>query len=973
MDLIGKKVKHNKFGEGIITQQDASYVSVKFVTEADPKKFMYPSCFKTFLKLLDANAAAQTDATVKQHEEQERKKKQQAMEEAEARRFAKKMQENSSKSGKTVELRPFNSVADFCNEYKRATTSEIVYLKTTGGKRQHIFDGKRIEVKNGRYVYTFEADDELTYPEGTQISIWQGDTSISGHIVGCEDFTVIIASSTDLGVDVPTLEFSAEPWRLLNSLVDRLDGILDNSSEIVRALICDGQKSIDYGNYKITTGQQTAVQMSKNQPITFVWGPPGTGKTQTLAKIALAHIEQGHRVLMLSYSNVSVDGAIMRVHKMKPNMKPGTLVRYGYARHKDLLEHRYLTSYNLAIHNHPELLKERQDLIAERKKLPRTSPRYVQIGRRLTQIRNELSSEEKETVKNAKFVATTVSKTVVDSAVRDCEFDVVIFDEASMAYIPQIVFAASLAKKHFVCMGDFRQLPPIVQSNGTSPLNADIFQYCGITSAVDSGRNHKWLCMLDTQYRMHPRIADFASRTMYGGLLHSAEEMEKNRRGIVEQKPITGHAMAFADLSGMMSVCTKTGDNSRVNVLSALMSFSLALDVAKNYEVGIITPYHAQSRLLHAMARDVADANPELKPIACATVHQFQGSEKDVIVYDAVDCYRMPYPGMLLTSTGNNYANRLFNVALTRAKGKFIGVANVAYMDNKNLSSSLMFERMIEGQRRKPSCLTGQELSQKRSSISGSTMSFFDNDEGNRRFLKDIAEARREIRIDIPDKPVEDGFSRQLAMALQTAKGKGIKVYLRAENKQGIPSVLKPLAIENPFVANPVVLIDKKVVWFGVPSSDAKFKSEGSILQTRYRPIIRFEGSHTAASLYGFMEMSKTVDQSKTVSTDEDGKTITDTFASYVLANKKCPSCGKPMKMQKSKKGKFFLACTGYPACHETAFVDVDLVERYFYRHGGTGQHCTRCNCSLEAKLGQYGLYIQCCGAQRHKYKLDEI
>ena len=175
---------------------------------------------------------------------------------------------------------------------------------------------------------------------------------------------------------------------------------------------------------------------------------------------------------------------------MKPNIKPGTLVRYGYARYKDLLEHKHLTSYNLAIHNHPELLKERRDLIAERKKLPRTSPRYVQIGRRLTQIRNELSSEEKEAVKKARFVATTVSKAVVDRVVRDCEFDVVIFDEASMAYIPQIVFAASLAKKHFVCMGDFRQLPPIVQSSGTSPLNADIFQYCGITSTVDNGRNH---------------------------------------------------------------------------------------------------------------------------------------------------------------------------------------------------------------------------------------------------------------------------------------------------------------------------------------------------------------------------------------------------------------------------------------------------------------------------------------------------
>ncbi len=973
MDLIGKKVKHDKFGEGIIIEHDAFYISVKFMSEPETKKFLYPSCFKTFLKLLDTDAAVKTDEAVKRYEEEERQKKQQKMEEAEARRFVEKAQESIGKSNKTVELRLFNSVDGFCDEYKRAITSEVVYLKNTGGKRQRIFDGKRIEFKNGRYVYTFEADDELKYPEGTRISIWQEQTSIPGHIVGCEDFTIILASSADLGADIPALEFSAEPWRLLSALIERLDDMRNNPSEIVKALICEGRKSIDYGNSKITRGQQEAVKMSKNQPITFIWGPPGTGKTQTLAKIALAHIEQGSRVLMLSYSNVSVDGAIMRVYKMSPHIEPGILVRYGYARRNDLLEHEYLTSYNLAIHNHPEILRERRELITERNRVSRTSQRCVEIGRRLTQIRNELSIEEKETVKSAKFVATTVSKAVVDSVIRDSQFDLVIFDEASMAYIPQVVFSASLAKKHFICMGDFRQLPPIVQSNGTSPLNADIFQYCGITSAVDSERNHKWLCMLDTQYRMHPRISDFANQTMYGGLLRSAEDMERNRQNVADQNPAAGYAIAFADLSGMMSVCIKTGDNSRVNVLSALMSFSLALEAAKTQEVGIITPYHAQSRLLHAMARDIAEANPELKPISCATVHQFQGSEKDVIVYDAVDCYRMPYPGMLLTSTGNNYANRLFNVALTRAKGKFIGVANVAYMDNKNLSNNLMFERMIETQRRKPSCLKGTELTHQRKSISGSPMSFFENNEGTNQFLSDIAAAQREIRIDIPDRPVDDEYARQLSVALQEAKGKGITVFLRAENKHSLPAALKPLAIENPFLANPVVLIDKRIVWFGVPASDAKFKSEGSILRTNYRPIIRFEGKYTAVSLYGFMEMSKTVDQSKYITVDDEGKAITENFASYVLANKKCPSCGKPMKLQKSKKGKFFLGCTGYPACRKTSLVDVDLVERYFYRNGGTGQHCARCNCSLEAKLGPYGLYIQCCGNVHHKYKLDEI
>lgn len=973
MNLIGKKVKHNKFGNGIITDQDDSYVSVIFAKDKTPRKFQYPSCFKSFLKLLDADAAAQTNETVKKHEEKEKKEKQKAAEKAKSDYFSEKMTKNCFKASKTINLQTFTSVNEFCEEYKKQISSEIFYLRNNGGKRNHIFDGKLVESKNGRFIYTFEMDDELNYPEGTQISIWREDDCFSGHIIGCEDFTIIIESDTYLGNDIPSLEFSAEPWRLLYSLNERLDDIINNPNKIVKSLICDGQKAIEYGNPKIKTGQQTAIQMSQNQPITFVWGPPGTGKTETLAKIALSHIKRGNRVLMLSYSNVSVDGAIMRVNKLNPNSKPGTLVRYGYAQNKELLNHKYLTSYNLVINNHPDLLKERQKLIAERKKLSRDSKRYVEIGRRLSQIKKKLSSEEKEEVRKAKFVATTISKAVVDSVIRDTAFDVVIFDEASMAYIPQIALAASLAKKHFICMGDFRQLPPIVQSKENSSLNADIFQYCGIISAVDSKNNHDWLCMLDTQYRMHPDIAKFASSTMYGGLLKSAEEMNKKHNNIISQNPSSGHSMAFADLSGMMSVCTKTGDNSRINLLSALMSFSLALDAAKNCQVGIITPYHSQSRLLHAMSRDAANSNTNLKLITCATVHQFQGSEKDVIIYDAVDCYRMPYPGMLLTSTRNNYANRLFNVAITRAKGKFIGVANVEYMDNKKLSKGLVFKNMIEMQRKQPSCSTGRQLLRTKTKNNYDIMNFYNKKEGNISFLKDIENARREIRIDIPDKPVDDNFCKQLAMALKDAKRKGIKVYLRAENKQGISSTLKPFAIENKFVANPIVLIDKKIIWFGMPSSNAMFKAEGNIIQTKYRPIIRFKGSHTATAIYGYIGMNKTIDQSKNVSTDEDGNAITDTFANYVLANKKCPSCGKPMQLKKSRKGKFFLSCTGYPNCHETELVDVNFVEQYFYRNGGRGQLCPRCNCSLEAKLGPYGLYIQCCGYPPHKYKLDEV
>lgn len=966
MNLNGKKVIHKVFGEGVVLDYDDSHVTVQFLKKDELKKFKYPSCFEEHIKLKDEDTATQISKVIEEYEKEERKRQEEKVE-----LFMTGRDLESSRLKKAIKVRSFDTVDEFCREYKREIFSEVKYLRKEGGKRYNIFDGKRIEFKSGRYTYTFETDDELNYPEGTQIFLWKNNTSISGTVLGCEEFTIIVSTGVDLGEDIPSLEFSAESWRLLNSLGERLDEVLSNPGEIVRSLICDGPRSIDYGSGKVRMGQENAVRMSESQPITFVWGPPGTGKTQTLAKIAVHHIQKGHKVLMLSYSNVSVDGAVMRTYKLFPEKRAGKLLRYGHARESVLLEHEYLTSYNLAIHNHPELIEERDRLMRERKKLSRDSQEYIKLERRLSDIRKGLLSEEKAALKKASFVATTVSKAVIDKTLREGGFDVVIFDEASMAYIPQVVFSASLAKKSFICMGDFRQLPPIVQSDNGSVLNGDIFQYCGITKAIDGGQGHKWLCMLNKQYRMHPDISNFASKMMYNGLLHSAEGMREERQDIVSVRPMPGNALGIADLSGMMSVCMKTTDNSRINVLSAMISFSLALQAAEKHEVGIITPYHAQARLFRSMARDAASVTPESKPISCATVHQFQGSEKDHIIYDAVDCYRMPYPGMLLTSSTNNYANRLFNVALIRAKGKFIGIANVMYMDNKNLSRNLLFKNLLDDYGKKQGCLKGESLFSQKSSSKQGFINFYNEKKGNLHFLEDIVKAKHEIRIDIPDETVEEEFLEKISRVLEEKKKRGVKVYVRVEDKRMVPSCIRRISIENTFVANPIVIIDKKTVWFGVPKSGAQFKAEGSVLPTKYRPIIRFVGKATASSLYGFLGMSNTVDQSKSVVTDDRGEAITTTFATHVLANKSCPHCGKAMKLQKSKKGKFFLACTGYPLCNKTELINIETVEDYIYE--GKGKRCLRCNNPLEVKLGPYGLYIQCCGYPPHRYKINEI
>lgn len=967
MDLTGKRVHHRSFGDGVITEQKKTMIVVTFRDGA--KMFSYPGCFQTYLKILDTDLKEDVQEVVSQHEHAETAERKQRINELQTSISSNRRQEKD----KSVQIKPFASVADFCQAYRMALSAEISFIRMTGGKHILLQEGKRIGRDNGQFVYLLESEDELNYPEGTPVTIWKGQSQISGKILNCEAFSVYLISELDLGAEVEMLNISAEACYLLQSVSERLMDLSLEPSEIAQDLICNGLKEIDYLNSDIAKGQETAVRMSLEQPITFVWGPPGTGKTQTLAKIAWAHIDKGERVLMLSYSNVSVDGAILRVTSLKNDVFPGQLVRYGFPKDKRISEHPYLSSYNLAINNYPDLLKRRTQLQAEKKRLEKNDPKLIQVEKELNEIRRELRTAESQCVRNAKFVATTVSKAIVDKEIRNGAFDVVIFDEASMATIPQIAYAAKLARKNFVCMGDFRQLPPIVQSSKESPLNADIFQYCGITQAVDQGSNHKWLCLLDTQYRMHPEIADFAGRSIYNGLLKSANGMTEKREKTVMAEPFAGRAMEFVDLSGTMSTCIKSSDDSHANVLSAFVTFSLALKAAQMQEVGIITPYHAQSRLLHAMVRDVNELEALPHAIKCATVHQFQGSEEDVIVYDAVDCYRLPFPGALIASTAGRYADRLFNVAMTRSKGKFICVANGSFMRNKGMSENLMFMQMLKSYRATAPMIP--EIIRPNDDLEKYYFDFVEKENQVDEFIKDLATARREVRIDIPDSPANSDINTtRIAQALAEAQSRGVKVFVRAESKKNLHPTLKYFAVENHYLTDPIALIDKTVTWFGMPESAACFKIEGRTSAINNRPCIRFWGTHTAKILYGLLEMSQVMDQAKTVEKDAQGNLITDKLSDYVLAHKKCPVCGKPMQLKKSRNQKYFLSCSGYPSCKHTEFVETEFVEEYFYHKGNkNGMLCPRCGCSLEAKISRYGIYVQCCGGKRHKYGLDEI
>lgn len=176
--------------------------------------------------------------------------------------------------------------------------------------------------------------------------------------------------------------------------------------------------------------------------------------------------------------------------------------------------------------------------------------------------------------------------------------------------------------------------------------------------------------MLEVQYRMHPTIGTLVGRLFYGGkLVHAADRAVTE--AIAARAPFAGAAVMVVDTRGRTSCERSAKGTSRINRASAEITADLALETVRagTTSIGVITPYAAQAveirRLL--VARGIADV------VDCSTIHRFQGRECDAVIIDLVDAAPMR-PSMLVTDAPN-----LLNVSISRARGKLVIVADVAY------------------------------------------------------------------------------------------------------------------------------------------------------------------------------------------------------------------------------------------------------------------------------------------------------
>jgi len=423
---------------------------------------------------------------------------------------------------------------------------------------------------------------------------------------------------------------------------------------------------------------ERAVQM---QDYLLIQGPPGTGKTSVIAEIVKRLTQQGQRVLLAAFTNQAVDNMLRRLTKEDFH----NYVRLGHERsvHQEVQRHllKALTKQHAG------------DVAQENAVLDILSNASVVASTTATWSSDKYTPYLLETQEASPM-----------------QFDVAIIDEASQLTVPAILGALRFVK-HFILVGDDKQLPPLVLSKEAAEqgladsLFSSLKRYNNEYTEKHS-QEIEACVSLKTQYRMNRWISNFSSTLFYEKQLEAHESAANRRLSFTEAQPekvqwqepaaiartITPEfPLVFLDVrdahnNGGLKVSSAEALVVR-NVVRGLLQRGI-----KEAEIGIIAPYRAQVATIRRTLfdSDAASGWNGLSldtALSVDTVDRFQGGERSVIIMSFATTSEPEINSLRREFLTNG--NRL-NVALTRAQHKLILVGHVSALERLPI-----FDRLI--------------------------------------------------------------------------------------------------------------------------------------------------------------------------------------------------------------------------------------------------------------------------------------
>lgn len=237
-------------------------------------------------------------------------------------------------------------------EFRTALKEEIeAARRNEASSAIPLINGRRIAQIGGSYQYAFDVENVLNLPGDAP-----GDLHVPGRpsqevmVVSVDGMTITLSLAQDLGSFVPNARLQSNMTLLMRKLIERIEGLASRSNPVGDRILGDAPpagasiplsdfcewNSSGEENKRLNEQQLCALASSLGRDTTFIWGPPGTGKTQTIGAIG-EHLCQRHRSLLLvSHMNAAVDQAILRIADAigKSGLADGRVLRVGDPRDK---------------------------------------------------------------------------------------------------------------------------------------------------------------------------------------------------------------------------------------------------------------------------------------------------------------------------------------------------------------------------------------------------------------------------------------------------------------------------------------------------------------------------------------------------------------------------------------------------------------------------------------------------------------
>jgi len=212
--------------------------------------------------------------------------------------------------------------------FAEGVRAELQALERNGGTQVYeVHSGRLIEAKGSNQgIFVFLIADGTRIPEDATGRLKSEDNEFAASVIGQQGNIIHLhIEGKTLPPGIHWARLIIDDTALLRRLAEVLQECSENStylSSLAISVFHPSKVSVHSNSLpdtpelvQISGLLRNILEQACGSSVTYIWGPPGTGKTYAIAYLITALIEAGERVLVTSHTHAAVDQALYEAVK----------------------------------------------------------------------------------------------------------------------------------------------------------------------------------------------------------------------------------------------------------------------------------------------------------------------------------------------------------------------------------------------------------------------------------------------------------------------------------------------------------------------------------------------------------------------------------------------------------------------------------------------------------------------------------